>query len=393
MPINAVSVGSSDDSRYYSTSSSGDYNLPGIGGVPVTRGEHTTTKIVEDYQKWLKIIQDIMRKKEFSKEDVIELRNAYSQIGKLAKEGDTSTNPPSYMTERMLESLNPLFALFKMIDIGNEEIDYAVTLQGLKVLKEYSGVDQQNRTVTFDSILASALNISGEDKPLLSMLYTFFIMNVNAKYEKDLESLEAQLQVTKKVADLLSRMQDFRNRQTGVPGTPGWTDKNKDPLSPVLELMTIEDAREFLGFRDELKAAIKDLHAEGAESGDGTLLDNLNVVLNNLENVGLKNLTLDDLPLNEEDKDPTKHNNWLDVRNKIAVEWITDNQSSVGGSSGEYQNNLSKALAATTSLNTTQNQELKDIQYTFTQLMELAKTILETANKALQRSAQGIAKG
>ena len=88
--------------------------ITGVGDVYVSRGETTSDKMVEDYNRLINEIKNCLEK-----EDYAGFQNAVDALAKLAKTPDTTTpGGPHYLTRTMVENLD--FIFFYMKDNGFE---------------------------------------------------------------------------------------------------------------------------------------------------------------------------------------------------------------------------------------------------------------------------------
>ena len=315
-----------------------EYDLSGVGDVPVSQEESTSSWLAAEYKKWLGVIKDIMDRGKYTPQDIENLQKAVNELANLAKKGDTSTTPPSYMQPDMLEYLNVIFALMNKSIVPNGTIDWSTVVENLKVLKSTVFTREDGSTVTFDRILNEAYNLSGADRSLQSMLYADFVLGINKVYDAKLEALEAQLQLTKKIAELLAQMQDFRNGHVHAPGTPGWIEGEQKPTAPTIDQLSPDELLKLVKYRDELNNLINQLKGQNAATGEGSLIDSLQNTVNDLNNSGLLGVTVENFASKQEE---VKY---------AANTWLGDGNWFVNGNAGKVQDNISKAITATESL-------------------------------------------
>lgn len=269
----------------------------GVGDVYINPGEATSTKVKEEYEKWMKVIDDIFKKGEFTKEDYTDLKEAMQALKKLAQEGDKTTSPGQvyYMPKEMLEKLDKIFSMLALVGITtdkdlNTPFEIAFALAAMKELKNF----KSDEGITFEMVVEFALGgLSNVDKTLQEMLYTNFILKANGQYDKKLSDLEEQLKLTKKILDTLKDIQNFRNRKIGAPGA-GEIDWSKNPTeaSPEVGEITDEDVQEILKYKQQLSDEMKELQklrgippAEYTPPEAGSVEETLQNVLEDLDGI------------------------------------------------------------------------------------------------------------
>jgi hypothetical protein len=358
---------------YSTTNNQKEYTLPGVGPVPINEGEATTTELVEEYKRLLTIIYDIMNKEgELTEEDVNKLMEAVNELARLAKEGDTTTTPPSYMKRSMLEKLDAILSLLKTAGIeAGKTPDMSYVLEGLKLLKEYESKSGDGKTIiTFNSILESAINIWGQDLYLDSMLMAI-VMEATESIETKLNSLAKMLEISEKIADFLARLQSLRNRSVHAPEVPEW--KDGQPIPPTEEI-TPELIEELMAMKKELESLIDSLEAEGIlVTDEGSVTAVLKKVY-------------DDLAWLPEEKEKIDLNIVTQIKS-----WLLDDKQ-FGRQAGSVQDNISRAMNVTQSFNDIQMQELQLAQFKYEQLCKLIADLMNISAKT-KESTIGHVKG
>ncbi len=278
--------------------------IVGIGDVYINPEEATSNKLLEDYMKWMRQIEDIFSQPNtppFSSADFQKLQEAVAALKKLAVEGDrTSLGGPYYMPKDMLGKLNMVFS---WLQIEGFKLDGNMTLeQGLDAMakvKEAQTKDPSGNVVTFETVVTNALGeLSGANRSLQSMLYTEFVLSTNGKYEAKLSDLEEQLKLTKEISQTLANMQDWRNKFVTAPNSPGWN--NGELVGPTIKEPTAEDIAKLKEYRDQLAAQLEQIDPSGTERlKDGSLASSLSKVLDDLKflnDPAAAKATLDKLP-------------------------------------------------------------------------------------------------
>jgi hypothetical protein len=359
----------------------GDFILPGLGSFPVSSEETISQKLIEEYKEWIAIIKEMMNKSgPLTIDDAKRIQEAMTQLAILAKTGDTSTTPPSYMQKEMLEGIKNIFALLNSAGLlAYQPIsDPNTVLKLLEDLRQWKTTDPKGNAVTFDTFLEDALTMgSGRDQVLQSQLWSF-VQEANRVLESKLDALADQLELSKQIVDLLKRMQDLRNRIVSVTiWTPPWMD-NPEPQPPVLADLTQEDVNELFAMKNELDTLLEALKQRGGDTEEaGSLAAALAkvrqglILLDDYDD----NYNIDDFP-----------------RAKMVCEaWFMDENTDIKRG-GVIQDNINKANTAAVSLNDVQKEELRSVQYIYEQWIKIANELTQLIQKFMTTMAQGIAK-
>lgn len=261
--------------------------ITGVGNVIINPEEATSNKILDEYMKWMKDIQEIFdRGPPFTAADYAKLQAAEAGLTQLALEGDkTSLGGPYYMPKDMLQKLDTIFALLKGAHLIGPDAptDPAEAIKNMNVLYNWKG-KLDGKDVDFQIYLAGAVGeLSGANKSLQSMLYTEFVIGCNDQYEKRLSDLEGQLELTKDIMDNLGNIQDWWNKYVTVPASPGFNDGNQ--AFPIIGDPTVADMKKLNEYRKKLIADLDkmDPNPPGTlRKTEGTLANNLSKVIEDL---------------------------------------------------------------------------------------------------------------
>jgi hypothetical protein len=383
-----------DYGTYSTSGNDSEFELPGLGKVPISGEERTSAELVARYKDLLGQLEELSKKKNPDENDVKKMQELINALGKLAKEGDTSTNPPSYMPKYMLQDLKYMLGLAQTC--GFTYGGATATLEGLQSLLNYKETvvdkDGKTRTITFEFYVRCGLDISGADKSLQEMLYTDFVKGAGQVFEKKLAALEEALKTNKDVASLLARLQELRNKFVSNPNTPTWGDSpNPSPTKPVLKDLTPEIIDEIIKLKKELKALLDKFPPPIGPDGkplpypDNSLPASLKkvyddlAVFDNLENIDYK----------------TNYPNgsgWLTAR-EMGAKWFMDGYYGDGKERGNRGDNITKAISATESLNDEQKEELRSTLYIYEEHMKMSTSLMQTLTKLIEKLASNISRG
>ena len=118
------------------------YNVGGAGDVYLSP-EHTSTKIKEEYERWMKDIKSVFDKDPalWTEQDYWTVQNALDGLDKLSKTVDnTSPGGPYGLTRTMYDDMKSVFDFLKTagLEAGGRS-DPQTALKLMKILKEWEG--------------------------------------------------------------------------------------------------------------------------------------------------------------------------------------------------------------------------------------------------------------
>lgn len=184
----------------------------------------------------------------------------------------------------------------------------------------------ESRSIDIDKLLpstpleettASTELQSVTDKRVQSMVYTDFSFSTLEKFQEALTSLEEQFLLNKEMSDLLAEVQDFRHSLSYA------TVSAIDPDS----IQKLSD------YQGQLQNVLKQLQVRGTSE----LTEALTQVLKDMEQC-------------------------LSHADNMITWFANDNK---------FSDNLTKAMSATIALNDRQKEELRDLQYAYSQFIKI----------------------
>lgn len=372
----------------------------------------------------------------------------------LAKDGLNVTDDPvlrsgqHFLSLEMAGALEQLVRSLQMagVNIQDDGTGRLVVSGGItgEMIKNWKNLSVSSDAIR--KIMQYAVDTSGnQNRTLQALVELIYVRTGNEILSNSLESLEEALGVTKNSLDALNRLQTLHNKITaedkakfedvffgyGSRGTnlritipPGASiitftaanqtfvvdpttfvrgvdggedglakaaDEHFEGIDPViLGQLTSSDHVEFLSLRNSLIKEIQALSGQTGQSEDGTLLEKLRTVLEDIHKAfsavgvsagGLVSITAGS------------------TVGRALTRWILDSTGVVntalnisGVEPGQIQRNLTAAVAAGQSLNDTQKEEVRRYLFVFEEYYKSAAAILSKVTQILERMAQGIAR-
>lgn len=373
------------------------HSIDGIGDISTTY-ESTSKKVVEEYTKWMTIIKNIFDKPESSwnTNDYNQLIEALEALKKLAKEGATSNGVTDYLTNNMAAKLQSVYALLNEFGISaDKHLNPQQGLEAMKMVKKFEGVLNDGTKVTFARILSNAVSgISGQDTSLQEMLLASFLTGAYQAYENNLKTLKEQIQVNTRILELLTKIQELRNKVVKTPDGVPWNPSDKPGTVTPVVTMTDADMKDLVKYREQLGAELEALKKCGVSDTDpNSAAFALKQIVNDLDsslNEANSKLIPPGPPSNTSTWTAAQWDSYLNNAKTGANAWFKDNLDQIGGNAGKFSDNLSKATSASLALNETQKQQFKKLDTNWAQYVDMGAQIMDMLHKMFIKLSTGI---
>lgn len=224
-----------------------------------------------------------------------------------------------------------------------------------------------------------------------------YIKTANDVLVSQMASLEASLGVTKSAMDTLTQIQNLHNlvsvKSKGTFNAGAYSANATvaqyqaaasaffgTPVGVSVSYTSLSGG--YAGFKAQMSAIVTQLKSQisalsattptiSGREDSNSLLAKLRLVLKDINNTGAANTAAG------------------------ASKWIIDSYNSTGTgatSSGSYQQNITNAITAGQSLNTTQTESVRNFLYVFEEYYKSASAVLQAISQIIQKMADGIAR-
>lgn len=245
-------------------------------------------------------------------------------------------------------------------------------------------------------ITTTPVKIVPESVHLQSFIELVYIKQANDMLVAQMASLESALATTKSAMDTLTQLQNLHNLATvKAKGAfpPGFFSAGVTDISvykkaasaffgtPVGISGSFSPVGDLVGFQRQMQSIITQLNSQIAALSATTPLVDGRVDSNSLY---AKLITVK-ADASAAATNPT-----------AAIAWIVDKYNLTGDvgvvGAGKIQQNLTNAITAGQSLNTTQTESVRNFLYLFEEYYKSASAVLQAINQIIQKMADGIAR-
>ena len=336
-------------STYAVSSSSGDYRVN-------PNKEYVDKRIKEEYEKQMKIIQDIALKRgEYTPEDYEALKKAMGELEKMAKDGS--------MDGTMITNMKNVFSILgPAMKRGDHYVSFDEFKANMKTLKGFKGVDGDGNEINFTALMLSAIgDARSSDMTVMEQLFTILLKEATERYEAEMEKLKAALTMNLDITKTLTAIQNLRNQWANVP-KDGITDgTNPIPIDVVLPPGAEEELKDLIEKLEKQLKKLEELNP-GSSEKTGTLANDLKLVIGDLTKAtegGIEGIK----------------------------DWVMDGRKVVGG--GAIQNRLSAAIENSGKLNQDQMAELNKLNVGYEQHVKISTSLMQALSDIIKKFAAG----